>query len=232
MSRQQEVGGHRPERPRSIEPSVVQGQVIQADAGHGVAHSDEPVRSGFAAKLPGSGIPLAVLLAVAVAIALWIAFAIWQSNRAVSVAIIAVVLVVVGRYVRQMRQCGRDDLPGVVFNMRQAIDEVSEGTRAGLPDDGRMWLIHAIQQCGRSRLLWEGAASIPEAESYLERLASEYGRRFSRVNRLSMGTLDGLYSIKGHRGHTEFVTILSLSAFGAKRANRELRSALGFDHDR
>lgn len=134
-------------------------------------------------------------------------------------------------YSGKVRECARDDLPGDVFNAPEAIRQVAEGTLDGLPNDGRYYAIHFLQQCNRARWIAGGAMTGDQIREYVDALAHDYGRQPTNTKPDPMDPAGGMYSVKGPHGHTEHLMVFPPNNVGGTRRARELVERLGLPPD-
>lgn len=136
-------------------------------------------------------------------------------------------------YAAKVRECARDDLPGEVFDAAEMIHEVSDGTLAGLPTDGRYYFIYFLQQCNRARWLGGGAVNRDDAVRLLDAMAADHGARPRNIRPSPLDPTAGHFTVKGRcHKHTVHLMVFSHHEIGAASAARNLARELGIEPPR
>lgn len=103
---------------------------------------------------------------------------------------------------------------GVVIDWEHYLAEIEGGTRPGLPDDGRYWMMMADAYPGELRLLWELAATDREARQMLKTMATVCRVAPRRLPGIHHDGVDGTWAAYQPRHTVGLLTIWHPASFG------------------
>ncbi len=128
------------------------------------------------------------------------------------------------------RLLDRTDLPGVPFDGARAMNEVAEGTRPGLIEDGRYWYFHCIRILGEMRLVEEGPATEDEVQDHLASLGEYHGTPPVKEKRdpLDPDGPSGIFSVKGeNQPNQEWLMVVHPGMVGSGQRYDQLQRQRG-----
>jgi hypothetical protein len=119
--------------------------------------------------------------------------------------------------------------PGIPIDLKRHGDEIGEGTRPGLPHDGRYWVSMIESYDDEDRLIWEKPATHKEAKAYLKTHATYCGWKPEKVTTVHVDDVSGLWVCQPRGKPIAMLSISPPTAIGAVRRVREIRQAVGLD---